>query len=120
MTKTSAPAFGEADLSNCEREQIHLAGSIQPHGALLVLDDAAEIVLQCSANAGAFLGLGEAPLVGRRLASLPGTLAARVARRAVAAGQVEAEARRAAEMGLQRGRPTSCLFAEAGRGWRPP
>lgn len=79
MTKTSAPAFGEADLSNCEREQIHLAGSIQPHGALLVLDDAAEIVLQCSANAGAFLGLGEAPLVGRRLASLPGTLAARVA-----------------------------------------
>ena len=28
------PAFGEADLSNCEREQIHLAGSIQPHGAL--------------------------------------------------------------------------------------
>ena len=28
------PAFGQADLSNCEREQIHLAGSIQPHGAL--------------------------------------------------------------------------------------
>ena len=31
------PAFGQADLSNCERELIHLAGSVQPHGALLVL-----------------------------------------------------------------------------------
>ena len=31
------PAFGQADLSNCEREQIHLAASIQPHGALLLL-----------------------------------------------------------------------------------
>ena len=28
----SHPAFGEADLSNCERELIHLAGSVQPHG----------------------------------------------------------------------------------------
>ena len=35
------PAFGEADLSNCERELIHLAGSVQPHGALLVLRAAA-------------------------------------------------------------------------------
>ena len=32
-----SPAFGQADLTNCERELIHLAGSIQPHGALLVL-----------------------------------------------------------------------------------
>ena len=29
--------FGQADLSNCERELIHLAGSVQPHGVLLVL-----------------------------------------------------------------------------------
>ncbi len=77
VTSTDLPAFGEADLSNCEREQIHLAGSIQPHGALLVLDDAAETIVQASANAGAFLNLGEA-VVGRNLTSLPGTLAARL------------------------------------------
>ena len=77
MTKSS-PAFGEADLSNCELEQIHLAGSIQPHGALLVLDDAAETILQASVNAAGFLGLGDAALGGRRLAELPGTLAGRV------------------------------------------
>ena len=32
-----SPAFGQADLTNCERELIHLAGSVQPHGVLLVL-----------------------------------------------------------------------------------
>jgi light-regulated signal transduction histidine kinase (bacteriophytochrome) len=33
----SALAFGQADLTNCERELIHLAGAaVQPHGALLV------------------------------------------------------------------------------------
>ena len=33
----ATPPFGEATLANCEREQIHLAGSIQPHGVLLVV-----------------------------------------------------------------------------------
>jgi light-regulated signal transduction histidine kinase (bacteriophytochrome) len=53
---TLSPAFGEAVLSNCEREQIHLPGSIQPHGALLVFDGLD--VVQASANAQAFLGVG--------------------------------------------------------------
>ena len=52
-----SPAFGTANLSNCEREQIHLAGSIQPHGALLVLREADCRIVQESANAAAFLGL---------------------------------------------------------------
>lgn len=34
----SDPRFGEADPTNCDREPIHIPGSIQPHGALLVLD----------------------------------------------------------------------------------
>ena len=33
----TTPAFGTANLTNCEREQIHLAASIQPYGALLLL-----------------------------------------------------------------------------------
>lgn len=65
MTQSDLPAFGEADLSNCEREQIHLAGSIQPHGALLVLDETGAIV-QHSANAEDLLGGGK-PLLGRAL-----------------------------------------------------
>ena len=72
------PAFGEADLSNCEREQIHLAGSIQPHGVLLVLREPELVVVQASANAAAFLGLpGE--VVGLTLASITPDLPARLA-----------------------------------------
>jgi light-regulated signal transduction histidine kinase (bacteriophytochrome) len=68
-----APGFGQADLSNCEREQIHLAGSIQPHGALLVVSEPDHRVVQASDNAAAFLGLPGPPL-GRRLGDLAGDL----------------------------------------------
>jgi light-regulated signal transduction histidine kinase (bacteriophytochrome) len=47
------PAFGEADLSNCDRELIQHPGSIQPHGALLVLDASSPLVLQASTNVAA-------------------------------------------------------------------
>lgn len=72
-----APAFGEADLSNCEREQIHLAGSIQPHGALLVVREPGLTVVQASANAAVFLGV-ERAIAGAELASLSPDLAERI------------------------------------------
>ncbi len=78
MTSSAQPSFGDADLSNCESEQIHLAGSIQPHGALLLLDETGTTILQASINAAAFLGLDVEP-VGRALTALPGTVAARIA-----------------------------------------
>ena len=71
---STTPAFGTATLTNCEREQIHLAGSIQPHGALLVVREPDLVVIQASLNAGDYLGLAAAPL-GRKLAELGGTLA---------------------------------------------
>ena len=77
MNHSSAPAFGEADLSNCEREQIHLAGSIQPHGALLVVREPDYVVVQASDNAAAMLGL-TGPLLGRPIASFEGDLAERI------------------------------------------
>jgi chemotaxis family two-component system sensor kinase Cph1 len=72
------PDFGHATLSNCELEQIHLAGSIQPTGALLVVREPDLTVVQASANAASFLGLRTSPL-GTRLRSLPGTLAEQIA-----------------------------------------
>jgi light-regulated signal transduction histidine kinase (bacteriophytochrome) len=74
---TLNPAFGQANLSNCEREQIQLAGSIQPYGALLVVRESDQVVLQTSANAHEFLGF-DGPLIGSRLDALGGDLAARV------------------------------------------
>ena len=37
-------------LNNCDREQIHIPGAIQPHGAMLVVAEPGLIVLQASAN----------------------------------------------------------------------
>jgi two-component system, chemotaxis family, sensor kinase Cph1 len=68
-----SPAFGAANLSNCEREQIHLAGSIQPHGALLALRETDAVILQESANAASFLGL-TGPLRGMHPRQLGGDL----------------------------------------------
>jgi light-regulated signal transduction histidine kinase (bacteriophytochrome) len=75
-----SPPFGQADLSNCERELIHLAGSIQPHGLLLVLREADLTVVQVSANTEAWLGLSPDRLLGNPLAVLGGDLDARVRR----------------------------------------
>lgn len=71
------PAFGKADLSNCEREQIHLAGSIQPHGALLVVRESDQVIVQASANAAEFLAL-DGDVLGARLQQLPGNLYDRI------------------------------------------
>ena len=80
MTPSSPPPFGQADLSNCERELIHLPGSIQPHGVLLVLDGERQRVVQASENTGPLLGLPVEALMERDLGTLGGTLAQVVAR----------------------------------------
>lgn len=59
------------DLTNCDREPIHIPGSIQPHGCLLACDHAMRQVLHHSANAAAMLNLDGAP-VGRFLAEVIG------------------------------------------------
>ena len=72
-----SPGFGTADLSNCEREQIHLAGSIQTFGALLVLREPDLTIVQASVNADRLLGLGR-PALGSALSAIPGNLSARL------------------------------------------
>ncbi|MEK8031259.1 GAF domain-containing protein [Ideonella sp. DXS29W] len=75
-----SPPFGQADLTNCERELIHLAGSVQPHGLLMVLSEPALEVVQASANTAAMMGLAVDDLLGRALASLGGTAHERLRR----------------------------------------
>ncbi|HSC65936.1 MAG TPA: GAF domain-containing protein [Caldimonas sp.] len=77
MTLTS-PAFGQADLTNCERELIHLAGSVQPHGALLVLEEPALRVVQASANVAALLAVPADSLLRQPVAELGGDIEARI------------------------------------------
>lgn len=72
LRNAQTPAFGRADLSNCEREQIHLAGSIQPHGALLVLREPDYVVIQASGNATKLLSTKR--LLGCPLTEIDGDL----------------------------------------------
>lgn len=72
----ASPAFGQADLTNCERELIHLAGSVQPFGVLLTLQGAQYIIVQASTSTQALLGATADTLLGRPLAALGGDAAA--------------------------------------------
>ncbi|MGA0594775.1 ATP-binding protein [Enterovirga sp. CN4-39] len=54
---SSEPATVELDLSACDREPIHLLGSIQPHGVLLSLREDDLRILQASSNAPDMLGI---------------------------------------------------------------
>jgi light-regulated signal transduction histidine kinase (bacteriophytochrome)/CheY-like chemotaxis protein len=49
------------DLTNCDREPIHIPGSIQPHGALLAVDQAMMVVLRHSANVPDMLEIASNP-----------------------------------------------------------
>jgi chemotaxis family two-component system sensor kinase Cph1 len=71
---TNHPAFGQADLTNCERELIHLAGSIQPHGVFLAVEAGTLQILQTSANAPALLAHDTQALLGRPVALLGGDI----------------------------------------------
>jgi two-component system, chemotaxis family, sensor kinase Cph1 len=74
----TSPAFGQADLTNCERELIHLAGSVQPHGLLLALREPELRIIQASANVQALLGLPVESLLKQSVAELGGDIQARI------------------------------------------
>lgn len=71
------------DLTNCDREPIHIPGSIQPHGCLLACDGRAGTVLRHSINAAGMLGV-EGPLIGRELSDLVGAETTHTIRNALA------------------------------------
>ncbi|RFF29012.1 MULTISPECIES: sensor domain-containing diguanylate cyclase [unclassified Wenzhouxiangella] len=47
----------DAALEACEREPVHIPGAIQPHGALIAMDEQLEAVRQVSANLESILGV---------------------------------------------------------------
>ena len=65
-----SPPFGHADLSNCERELIHLAGSIQPHGILIGLRADSFRITQVSDNIGAYVKAEPSALLEQPLSAL--------------------------------------------------
>ena len=57
----------EVDLTNCEREAIHIPGAIQPHGVLLVLKEPELIILQSSKNTQELLGIDYNEIINHKL-----------------------------------------------------
>ena len=62
--------FGEADLTTCDREPIHIPGSIQPHGVLLVIDRRDLTIEQVAGDVRSILGLRPDELLDRPVASV--------------------------------------------------
>lgn len=69
------PAYATADLTNCDREPIHIPGAIQPHGVLLALDENSDVVMG-SVNCDRMLGRPVADLLGHSARSVVGAVAA--------------------------------------------
>ncbi|MFN6537192.1 MAG: ATP-binding protein [Nostoc sp. EkiNYC01] len=59
----------EVDLSNCDREPIHIPGSIQPHGVLLALKEPELTILQCSNNTYSLFGISPEQLLNQPLSN---------------------------------------------------
>lgn len=72
IDEDSLIADSDVDLTACDREPIHLPGSIQPHGGLLAADLQTGEVLLASANCEAWTGRAPSALMG---ASLNGVMA---------------------------------------------
>lgn len=73
----STPPFGAAERTNCDREPIHIPGSIQPNGLRLVLHPVDWTILQVAGPAESLLGRRGDDLIGTpldRLASADTTL----------------------------------------------
>lgn len=60
----------QVDLTNCDREPIHIPGRIQPHGLLLRLSEPDFTITHVSANTETLLGLAPHALIGQKLAIL--------------------------------------------------
>jgi chemotaxis family two-component system sensor kinase Cph1 len=61
------------DLDNCAREPIHVPGSVQPRGVLLVVQEPGLAVTQVSANIAAILAVRPEDVLGQPLAAVVGT-----------------------------------------------
>lgn len=78
MSEALLPPGAPIDLDNCAREPIHIPGSVQPRGVLLVVQDDGGVVLQASTNVETVLGRPVEAVLGAPLGDVLGVPAARV------------------------------------------
>ncbi|ENA26578.1 hypothetical protein HMPREF1487_09619 [Pseudomonas sp. HPB0071] len=72
MDQTTQPL----DLSQCDKEPIHIPGSVQPHGVLLAVDPHTQVIQQVAGDTLAFLSKAPDDLLGQAVATVLGAKAA--------------------------------------------
>ena len=77
------------DLTNCDREPIHIPGSIQPHGVLLVMTEPELVVIQVSENVVDHLGVRVEDVLTRPLSALFDRSSVEAVRTALSGGPSE-------------------------------
>src|SRR5690349_15278392 len=68
-TGADVPTFGAADLTNCEREPIHVQAAIQSHGCVLALDPQTLTIVQAGGDTARILGAPPDGLPGQAMAA---------------------------------------------------
>ena len=72
LAQTTDANLKDVNLTNCDREPIHIPNLIQPHGVLLVVSAAEYKILQVSLNTEQMLGISPQQLLERPLSELIG------------------------------------------------
>ena len=70
MSSSQSFITGEVNLTNCDREAIHLLGHIQPHGILIVIAEADLKIVQISENTSSFFDIPASSLINQPLQKL--------------------------------------------------
>ncbi len=70
MNTDDISIYFQVDLTNCDREPIHIPGYIQPHGVLLALKEPELTILQCSNNTYSLFGIRPEHLLNQPLSNL--------------------------------------------------
>lgn len=86
------PPAPELDLTQCDREPIHLLGGVQPHGVLLAFREPDLTVAVASANVEALLGMSSQALHGQPVTRVLDADSLRRVRAGTAAGPVRVKA----------------------------
>lgn len=58
------------NLENCDQEPIHIPGTIQPHGLLLGVEKATNVITFCSGNAGVYLDVPYTGILNKNVAEI--------------------------------------------------
>jgi len=68
--QSAFPGLTTTDVTNCDREPIHIPGAILPHGAMLVLDAGSFEIVQLAGDVAGLLGASAEALLGQSAAKI--------------------------------------------------